>query len=315
MPVHTPRAPLAHGLGKTRIMPAKTLLNLWTQASELLHASRKPKVRRRPQITPTTPSLLIFPEQDSLPALPFLLIRDSFRTMRITVRRDGTVQVKTPFFTKDTEVLRAIGQKRAWIESKRQEFQQRPAQPTHNYRNGDVFYYVGRPFTLLLREMVPLVRAKLPTVRMQGHNLIVIGDNLTPERVQKAIAAWRNAVSHALFTKRFPRVHRWMCDVMGDDIPLPEWKLRSLKRRWASCARRRSRTLAHGSVTHHEVTLARHLSAVPLKCIDYVIAHELCHMRYMDHSPRFYALLNSLLPNAPQLSRQLDAWGVAHGRD
>lgn len=315
-------------------MSKASLLNLLKQASALVSGHVTPKARRKPA---TPPILLVFSEQDGMHALPFVLVRDQFRTMRITVRRDGTVLVKIPFYGKDSDALRAIAQKRTWIEAKRNTFRQRPPLPPHHYHNGDVFYYVGRPFTLVLHEIPPKpgTRASKIQAQLQGNNLMVTGVDLCPQRVQKAIAAWRTTMSQTFFAKRVACLHQWSCAILGDNFPLPMWKLRELKRRWASCAAHRSPNLVryHFSKsrskadtrisqqldgfcgTQYEITLARHLSTLPLPCIDYVILHELCHMRHMDHSPRFYALLQRLMPEAPHLSRRLDVWGQEHNKD
>jgi hypothetical protein len=65
----------------------------------------------------------------------------------------------------------------------------------------------------------------------------------------------------------------------------PPIRLRKMKRTWGSCS-------AQGNIT-----LNTRLMKVPPRCIDYVIAHELCHLREMNHGKAFYALQDQLYPN------------------
>ena len=72
-------------------------------------------------------------------------------------------------------------------------------------------------------------------------------------------------------------------------------RLRKMKRTWGSCT-------ARGMIT-----LNPHLIRAPRLCIDYVIAHELCHLQEMNHSKAFYALQESLYPAWREAKAQLRA--------
>lgn len=69
--------------------------------------------------------------------------------------------------------------------------------------------------------------------------------------------------------------------------------VRNQKTRWGSCS-------AHGNIN-----LNLHLVRLPYKLIDFIILHELCHTRELNHSHRFYALLESILPNHKQLNAKI----------
>ena len=78
--------------------------------------------------------------------------------------------------------------------------------------------------------------------------------------------------------------------------------MRSLKRRWGSCSAR------------GDIMLAAQLIALPLPLIDYVLFHELCHLRYMNHSPAFHALLHRLMPDAKTREARIHVWALEHPR-
>lgn len=252
------------------------------------------------------PELIVLPETDGRAALPVLLERDRWRTLRITVRPDGGVTVKAPVRAGIQDVLDAVTRKRAWIEAKRDFFRTRPLPPPRRYAEGELFYYLGRPFRL--RFAVPAGRRRAALARLRGNELVLYPGltPLSPESVRRAVERWRQATAESLLRRRLARLHaevRARMGAEGEDFPHPSLRVRSLQRRWGSCSAR------------GEITLARQLSAVPLAYVDHVILHELCHLRHMNHGPRFRALLEQLSPGAAATARALHLWGLEHPKD
>jgi predicted metal-dependent hydrolase len=54
------------------------------------------------------------------------------------------------------------------------------------------------------------------------------------------------------------------------------------------------------------VTLNTNLIKAPKECIDYVVTHELCHLKYHDHSSEFYKLLDSVIPEWKKIKHKLE---------
>jgi predicted metal-dependent hydrolase len=75
-------------------------------------------------------------------------------------------------------------------------------------------------------------------------------------------------------------------------------KITSAKTRWGSCSGK-----DNISYTYRIMVLPKHL-------IDYVIIHELCHIRHKNHSKDFYASLNSFISNYKQLQNELKKYTI-----
>ena len=71
-----------------------------------------------------------------------------------------------------------------------------------------------------------------------------------------------------------------------------------MKRRWGSCS---------GT---GRILLNTELVKAPVHCIDYVITHELCHLRFASHGPEFYRLLDRLMPDWRQRKERLERVGL-----
>lgn len=77
---------------------------------------------------------------------------------------------------------------------------------------------------------------------------------------------------------------------------LPRGVCCTMRRRWGSCT---------GSGV---ITLNTHLIKAPPQCLDYVLLHEIAHLQEHNHSQRYYAVLERLLPNWKAVRRELEAW-------
>ncbi len=103
---------------------------------------------------------------------------------------------------------------------------------------------------------------------------------ITPEQLQS-------------FTALLSELHDAWCARLGESGVT--WKLRTMKSVWGSCHFR-----------NRHVTYNRELARVPRELVEYVVVHELTHLRVLNHGPAFYALMDSRLPGWRLLRRQLN---------
>lgn len=107
-------------------------------------------------------------------------------------------------------------------------------------------------------------------------------------------------VPEAMCRQRFQAVLDRLLPLFGAyRLPPVTLRLRTMKSRWGSCA------WATGAVT-----LNRRLYFAPPECLEYVALHELCHLVVHDHSPRFHALMASLMPDWKARKARLERWNT-----
>ena len=238
------------------------------------------------------------PEELSLPggALVFSLQRDHCRTLRLTVKPDGSVKVKAPARVALDDILRFVSARLDWIRKKQAFFLEHRGSAV-DYRNGGTVLFLGRPFLL---SLLPTKRRSKP--RLVGSRLELPCRSDAAEHIEAACKAWRLGLAKIVLSRRLIRLDAQARTIFQDRASISSLTVRSLKRRWGSCSVR------------GEITLAAQLIELPLPLIDYVLCHELCHLRHMNHGPAFHAALLRMLPDAREREKAVRIWSLEHPR-
>lgn len=114
-----------------------------------------------------------------------------------------------------------------------------------------------------------------------------LDDTLAASAVRRALHRWRKDEALKLMA---PKVERY---AMMLGARRPKVSIREQAARWGSCSE-------DGSIR-----MNARLIHFPERLIDYVCAHEACHLKVMDHSPRFHALMEQVMPDCAQRRRAL----------
>ncbi|HJD97367.1 M48 family metallopeptidase [Mailhella massiliensis] len=258
----------------------------------MLSCSRRARKARSRQVQEE--KLLILPGT----GLSFLFQRDGCRTLRMSVMADGTVRVKAPLHLGMEEVFSFMHARLAWVRAKQDFFAAHRGAPAE-FRAGASVYYLGRSFTLRTTDAGRNARACLRGTELELPCPLTGHDS---EALERAFVRWRLETAKLVLGRRLARLEKYARDVLGDAQAPASLTVRSLKRRWGSCSAR------------GDITLAAQLIALPLPLIDYVLCHELCHLRHMNHSPSFHALLLRLLPDAKSRAARIHIWALEHPR-
>jgi len=222
-------------------------------------------------------------------------VRVSKRARRISVRysqRDGLEVVYPPGITSPApETL--LREKSAWVLANRERFRgAAKLLPARSYQDGEVFYLLGEPYTLSIRIDPGSRRA---SAKRCGESLAL----LLPDSPDLAdLASRRKAVEayyRAMAREYLPARVGELAAVHG--FRYQKVRVKNQKTRWGSCSSRGN------------INLNLRLMMAPDAAIDYVIVHELCHLRVLNHSPAFWSLVESCLPDY----RRWRAWFSEHG--
>lgn len=206
------------------------------------------------------------------------------KSIGLVVNGQG-LSVRAPVWVPEAEVQRFLDRKAVWVLDKLKTQQRRSHLPAMVWRHGATIDFLGRPLTLWLD----------PAHRFEGAGAGVQGDALCValpmdcdgERLRDTVRAWMMEQARSRFIERLDHYAssvgvRWM-----------RLRLSSATTRWGSAH-------ADGSIR-----LNWRLIQLAPELIDYVVVHELCHLREMNHSPAFWRLVETVLPDMAQRRRTL----------
>ena len=215
--------------------------------------------------------------------IPYILkVSARRRTIGLRVDANG-LTVHIPRRVSQSTLEQLLRDKSDWILRKISEWQDRPA--AFEWRDGATLQFLGNDISLTLRQDS---RNRAPT--FDGIQLIVAQPNPDDiQTVQRKVAQWYAKQARADFTRRI----ELLAARLG--VPTPPVYLSNARTRWGSCNSR------------GEIRLHWRLIQAPPHIIHYVVAHELAHLKEMNHSPKFWAWVEKLCPDYLQARQDLKA--------
>lgn len=209
------------------------------------------------------------------------------RRLRIVVSPDLNVDVFAPKSARDFNIREAVKKKAPWIARSIDNLESyHPLPAPKRYVSGETLVYLGRQYRLKVENS-----AREPA-KLRGRFLhIRVRDKTDTIGVKRAVGEW--------YRKRAREILRRYMDkcftiAFRHGISEPFLAIRSMRSRWGSCS------------PAGRITLNLKLVQLPVHCIEYVIMHELCHLKHPNHSKYFYSFLTRCLPDWRKRKETLD---------
>lgn len=222
--------------------------------------------------------------------ITFTLRRQTTRVVSrvsIHVEPDGRVEVDAPPSTSLADVLAAVRKRSRWIS---QHVSAAKARLAHvlprEYVSGESIHYLGKRYRL----KVIVQTGFASEAKLRGTFLVVSVPRIDVELIRACIDTWYRDRAREVFKDRLKVVAeplRWVRQI-------PQFRLQFMTRQWGSCS------------PSGRLTLNPWLVAAPREAIDYVLLHEMCHLKHHNHSRSFYATLTRHLPDWERIKTRLD---------
>jgi hypothetical protein len=241
-----------------------------------------------PSSTPSSPSP---PKPDALRApdgtklrsltlgsqtLHYVLKRSARRSIGFAIDSTG-LTITAPRWVTLADIETAITEKQRWIFTKLNEWQNRVEQralPRIDWKDGAQVPYLGRPVSVMLAAS-----HRAPTFDVERAALALpLPPHADPQQIKDRVQGWLQGEATRIFGERLAIY----AEKLG--VSYRAYALSSAATRWGSCS------------SDGKIRLNWRLIHFPLSIIDYVIAHELAHLREMNHSPRFWETVESIFP-------------------
>ncbi len=211
------------------------------------------------------------------------LIRSGRKSISLEINRDGTLTVRAPRFVSQAEIQQLVDAKSSWINKKQHiALKQRQEAAPKQFVEGEQFYYLGRLYTLEI-------------VTDQDQSLVLKDSFLlaaaAQENAGQVFESWYRRQARQVIGERAP--------VLAEEHGFEYSRVRitSAKTRWGSCG------------TNQALNFPWRLVMAPAEVIDYVIIHELVHLRIKNHSKRYWQSVSQLMPGY----KERKAWLKVNG--
>ena len=223
--------------------------------------------------------------QRTIDGLSVTIVRKSIKNMHLRVLSpDGEIQITAPNRLPLSQIDRFVREKRGWIEARQQQLAERPAATNPAFADGQTVYLWGGSYTLRLEEAS---RGRSTLRRGQEIVLSVHPEDDTSQRESLLNDFYREALSNQIAA----RLPLWEART---GLHPSAWQIKNMKTRWGTC-----------NTATRKIWLNLQLAKQPPVCLDYVIAHELTHLRYPGHGQDFQAFLTRAMPNWPEVRKAL----------
>ena len=214
------------------------------------------------------------------------LKRSNRRTLAISVLPIGTVEVVAPMKATLLEIQKKIEKRTAWINRQRRYFATLHAErPERRYCNEATHRYLGRQYRL------KVTKTDKPNVKLRGAYLHIDSRSTSSKAVSALLSGWMREKAKEQFGRR---LEKWSSWCLKRNLPEPKLHLLEMLKRWGS-------TRANG-----HIFLNPELVRTPSQCVDYVIVHEVCHIKHPRHDKAFFTELEKLCPKWRVLKQRLE---------
>jgi predicted metal-dependent hydrolase len=218
--------------------------------------------------------------------LEFKVIYSRRRTIGISILPDSSVIVRVPYLTSLKTITRIVNDKYAWVIKHRDNYRHPDNMPLNrSYTSGEKHLFRGSEKELTIEESFK------PYIRFND-NKIELGTEKTEDQETIRRLLYKGYKNEAMVL--YPLLlNRVLLRHENQNFRPAGLVIRTMKRRWGSCSGR------------GVITLSTELVKLDDHYIEYVITHELCHLKHHNHGAGFYNLLSELFPDWKTARKEL----------
>jgi len=202
------------------------------------------------------------------------------KTVSIFVDPIEGVFLRAPLMPTLKSLSKLVHSKAIWILDKQRRIKETLGQlPKREFVTGESFLYLGRH--LRLKVLKSKTKSK---ITVKGGRFLVSLNSLVKDldrtkMIRNTLSSWYKNHADVVLLKRVQIYSKKL------KIPVPEILLANQTKRWGSCNQK------------GQIRFNWHIIMAPIALVDYVVAHELCHLKYINHSENFWKLFGSVMPD------------------
>lgn len=214
------------------------------------------------------------------------VIRKNIKNMHLSVLPpDGRVRVSAPTKLTDEAITMFVRAKLGWIKKQQEKFQQQPRQSERQYVSGETLYVWGKQYFLQVEYSY-----KGNALTLSGDKAILtVRKESSPKQRENFVNEWYRNLLKQEVSKYLPKWEK----ITG--LYCSGWQSKYMTTKWGTC-----------NPTSKKIWLNLQLAKKPIECLEYVILHELAHLKVHNHGPEFTSILDQYMPYWREHKRRLN---------
>lgn len=198
---------------------------------------------------------------------------------------DGKVRVSAPMHLSDDSIKMFVRTKLGWVKKQQEKFEKQPRQTEREYVSGETLYVLGQQYFLRVEYSY-----KGNSLVLSGNEAILtVRKESTASQREAFVNEWYRALLKEkieIYLPKWENITGLRCD---------SWQTKYMTTRWGTC-----------NTNTSKIWLNLQLAKKPIECLEYVILHELAHLKVRNHSKDFIAIMDKHMPYWREIRKKLN---------
>ena len=208
--------------------------------------------------------------------IPVRITKKGIKNMHLSVKPpDGHVEVSAPQHLSDESIAMFIRTRIGWIKKQQEKYRVQPRQTVREFVSGETLYVWGKQYFLQVEYS------------NRGNSMVLSGDKAiltvrkesTTQQRENYVNEWYRTLLKAEIEKRLPKWENL------SDLHCSGWQTKYMTTKWGTC-----------NTNTGKIWINLQMAKKPFECLDYVLLHELIHLRFRKHDDQFTSSMDFYMP-------------------
>ncbi len=208
--------------------------------------------------------------------IPIEVVKKDIKNLHLAVLPpDGAVRVSAPIGLSDESIQLFVRTRLGWVRKQQEKFARQPRQSERQFVSGETLYVWGKQYFLQVEYSY------------KGNVLALSGDKAILTVRKESTAQQREAFVNEWYRDKLKAEIERLLPIWEDQTGLhcASWQTKYMTTKWGTC-----------NTKTGKIWINLQLAKKPVECLEYVILHELTHLKYNNHGKEFVAFMDAHMP-------------------
>jgi len=221
------------------------------------------------------------------------IIRKDIKNIHLAVYPpSGRVRLAAPVNADDDAIRLFLVSKLGWIKRNQKKIQEQIRLTQHEYKDRESHYLFGKRYLL---KIVEVKTKPFVIIRNKKEIELYISADASVAKRRSVMNTWYREQLKAVIPEL---LEKWETRL---GVTIKKWQIKQMKTKWGSC-----------TTEEKHIWLNLELAQKPVQCIEYILLHEMIHLKERHHNKRFEMYLDTYMPNWKALKMELNSLPVSH---